>query len=109
MDFFLGTKLFEKFTDPTPAVAPPAANPPAPSPVPAQSSSSTTVTVVASIISLLIGLYAAYLSWDCNSSYDMSTAAKVLYAVAAFIFGLAYLIFYAIVRAGTCLPSRLTK
>ena len=62
--------------------------------------------IVSSVISVVIGLYAVYLSWSCNSALGLGTGLKLLYALFAFIFGLLYLIFYLIFRAGTCkLPT----
>lgn len=49
-----------------------------------------------SVIGLLIGIYAAYLSWTCNTAKGVDTVGKVIYAIFAFIFGLFYLIYYAL-------------
>ena len=54
------------------------------------------------IISIFIGAFAAYLSYDCNSKKNMSELQKVLWAVLAYIFGLLYLIYYALFRFDTC-------
>ena len=66
------------------------------------SQSSSTYSIPALIVSLLISLYAVYLSWSCNSALNMSVGLKVLYAFFAFLFGLLYLLFYVIFRAGQC-------
>ena len=54
------------------------------------------------IISIFIGAFAAYLSYDCNSKKNISELQKVLWAVLAYIFGLLYLIYYALFRFDTC-------
>jgi uncharacterized membrane protein len=64
--------------------------------------SSSTVSIIGLIVSLLISLYAVYLSWSCNSALNMSVGLKLLYAFFAFLFGLLYLLFYVIFRAGQC-------
>ena len=94
MDFLAGGFLLEKFVTATPATS---ATPP-------PSSKNTVATVVSSIIGVLIGMYAAYLSWSCNSAIGLDTPIKVFYAFWAFFFGLLYLIFYVLFRAGTCYP-----
>lgn len=50
------------------------------------------------IFSLLVGIFAAYLSWNCNTVEGVSVPLKVFYAFFAFSFGPLYLIFYAIMR-----------
>lgn len=50
------------------------------------------------IFSLLVGIFAVYLSWNCNTVEGVSVPLKVLYAFFAFLFGPLYLIFYAIMR-----------
>jgi O-antigen/teichoic acid export membrane protein len=54
------------------------------------------------IISIFIGAFAAYLSYECNSKKDMSEIQKILWAVLAYIFGLLYLIYYALFRYDSC-------
>ena len=90
MDFIGASKLLEKFVD-------------APQqPHPEQEDRMTAGSIVTTLIGLIIGVYAAYLSWECNSAMGMGTPLKVLYAFFAWVFGLLYLIFYVIFRAGTC-------
>ncbi len=48
--------------------------------------------------SLAIGIFAAYLSWTCNTIEGVDTPLKVLYAFFAFSFGILYLIYYAATR-----------
>ena len=46
------------------------------------------------ILGIFIGLYAAYLSWMCNSKMGYHMVFKVIFAVFAYLFGLIYLILY---------------
>ncbi len=50
------------------------------------------------IFSLLVGIFAGYLSWNCNTVEGVSVPLKVFYAFFAFSFGPLYLIFYAMMR-----------
>ena len=59
-------------------------------------------SIIGTIFSIIIGIAAAYLSWDCNTSLGIDTGLKALYAFFAFIFGFLYILFYFIFRAGTC-------
>ena len=69
----------------------------------------TSYSIATLIISLLISFYAVYLSWSCNTTLGINTGLKVLYAFFAFIFGLLYLIFYLIFRAGQCNQTSVTS
>lgn len=60
------------------------------------------VSIASMVIGLLIGIYAVYLSWSCNTAAGVSTGLKILFAFFAFLFGTLYLIFYLLVRAGRC-------
>jgi hypothetical protein len=55
-----------------------------------------------SIISIIIGFYAAYLSYTCNSKRNMSESVKVLWAIIAYLFGLIYLVYYVLFRSDYC-------
>jgi len=55
-----------------------------------------------SIVSILIGIYAAYLSYQCNSKHDMSEPIKIIWAIIAYFFGLIYLIYFALFRYDYC-------
>ena len=57
---------------------------------------------IGSILSIIIGGYAAYLSYECNSKLNMSQGIKILYAVLAYMFGLVYLVYYFLIRYDTC-------
>jgi uncharacterized protein YacL len=58
--------------------------------------------ILSFVLGVIIGLYAAYLSWQCNTKMDYSTFVKVIFAIFAYIFGLVYLILYLIMRFDTC-------
>ena len=58
--------------------------------------------IVSFIISILIGLFAIYLSWTCNSTMNYNTVLKVIYAFFAYFFGIIYIILYMIMRYDTC-------
>jgi hypothetical protein len=54
------------------------------------------------IIGVIIGLYAAYLSWMCNSKVGYHMVFKVIFAVFAYLFGLVYLILYLVMKWDVC-------
>ncbi len=54
--------------------------------------------VGAKVFSLMIGIFAGYLSWTCNTIDGVDTPMKVFYAFFAFSFGSLYLIYYAATR-----------
>lgn len=58
--------------------------------------------ILSFILGVIIGLYAAYLSWQCNSKMRYNKFLKVLFSVFAYIFGLVYLILYVIMRWDVC-------
>ena len=62
----------------------------------------TIADVLSLVLGIIIGLYAAYLSWQCNSKMNYGTFLKVIFAIFAYIFGLVYLILYLIMRYDTC-------
>ena len=51
------------------------------------------------VISLIVGIYAFSLSWQCNN--NVPTFLRIVYAVFAFWFGLVYLLYYFLFR-GEC-------
>jgi len=55
-----------------------------------------------SIISIIIGLYAAFLSYSCNSKHNMSESSKIIWAILAYFFGLIYIIYYSLFRSDYC-------
>jgi len=54
------------------------------------------------ILSIMIGLYAGYLSYECNTKKNYSDMTKILFAVFAYIFGLFYLVYYYLFQYDTC-------
>ena len=54
------------------------------------------------MVSFLIGIYAGYLSYTCNTKQDIDCAIKVIYAILAYIFGLFYLLYYFLFRNEYC-------
>lgn len=61
--------------------------------------------VIIMTVNLMIGSFAVYLSWSCNTAAGTGTGLKIFFAFFAFLFGFLYLIFYAIFRAGRCAPT----
>jgi len=57
---------------------------------------------IGTILSILIGAYAAYLSYECNSRLNISEGFKIFYAILAYFFGLVYLVYYFLIRYDTC-------
>lgn len=54
------------------------------------------------LLGLLIGLYAAHLSWTCNSALGRCVLLKVIMAMIAFLFSLIYLFLYWIFSSTAC-------
>lgn len=54
------------------------------------------------IMGVAIGLYAAYLSFTCNTKMRYNMSLKVIFAIFAYIFGLVYLVLYLIMRWDVC-------
>jgi hypothetical protein len=61
------------------------------------------------IMGVIIGLYAAYLSWMCNSKVGYHMVFKVLFAIFAYLFGLIYLILYLVMKWDVCYMLKPTK
>ena len=57
----------------------------------------------ATILSMIIGLYAAYLSYECNTKKNIPEIQKILFAVLAYIFGLFYLVYYYLFQYDKCM------
>lgn len=51
---------------------------------------------------IIIGLYASYLSYECNSKHNVPEIQKIFFAILAYIFGLFYLIYYSLFRYDKC-------
>jgi len=61
------------------------------------------VGIVSLVVSILIGLFAAYLSWTCHENVIYSSVpARILFAIFAFLFGTLYLIIYALFKTSNC-------
>jgi hypothetical protein len=52
----------------------------------------TIFTILSFIISLIISLYAAFLSYTCSSQSDKPT--QIIFAIFAYLWGFVYLIYY---------------
>ena len=63
---------------------------------------SSNVMQFGNIIGLLIGGYAAYLSYECNTRHNIDEPIKIFYSVFAFFFGFLYLIYYLLFRSDYC-------
>lgn len=61
-----------------------------------------TYTLFRRIMSLIISIFAAIMSWECNSIRDLGIFMKTFYAMFAYIFGEVYLLYYIIFIYGTC-------
>lgn len=53
-------------------------------------------------IGIFVGLFAAYLSWTCNTRMSYGVVWKVINAIFAYIFGLIYIFLYVIFRWDVC-------
>jgi hypothetical protein len=75
-----------------------------PTPTPANDATKTVVEYKnqISVLGVLLGIFAAYLSWQCNTALGESTGMKVLYALFAYMFGGLYLLYYLLFRYDTC-------
>ncbi len=54
------------------------------------------------ILSVIISILAATISWQCNSGRQFHLLIKIFYAFFAFIFGELYLFYYIMFVYGTC-------
>jgi hypothetical protein len=54
------------------------------------------------VIYFLIGIFAAYKSWTCNTKTNYPIEVKIVCALFAFHFSIFYLIYYYIAVNGTC-------
>jgi hypothetical protein len=66
-------------------------------------------TAISILIYIAIGVLCVYLSWKCNTNQCYNVAAKAIFAFFAWNFGLIYLIYYGLFRAGTCAPRKCKK
>lgn len=56
------------------------------------------ILVISLMIDLIIGIYAAYLSYNCSWDGKESEFTKVIFSIFAFLMGLLYLIYYFLVN-----------
>jgi len=54
------------------------------------------------ILLLLINSYAAYLSWECNTSKNYPLMLKVVFSLFAFMFGSLYILYYMLFKFDDC-------
>jgi hypothetical protein len=54
------------------------------------------------IVWALVSIYAAWLSWECNSSMGYNLYAKIFFSFIAWVFGIIYLIIYGLFRSDVC-------
>lgn len=59
-------------------------------------------SIISTIMYYALFALAAYLSWSCNTKEGVEVLLKVLYAFFAGVFNIFYLIYYFIVKRGTC-------
>lgn len=60
------------------------------------------INIIGYILIVSIGIYAAYLSYTCNSKENINGVLKVIYAILAYIFGLFYLLYYFLFKNEHC-------
>lgn len=61
------------------------------------------------VMSLAISLWAASLSWSCNTSRGIVGGGRIIYSLFAFLFGSVYLFFYWIFTYGYCCLPEITN
>lgn len=108
MDFFTSTRVLEWYANtrkegfyntPSPSIVPPSIENPPPK---KNFAIFNLGGVIAMVISVVIGIAAAYLSWTCNTSINYNIVLKVIFALLAYVFGFIYILFYIIMRYDTC-------
>lgn len=55
-----------------------------------------------SYLPFIVGLIAAYLSWNCNTAKGYTFVEKVIFSFFAYIFGGIYILYYFLVRYDEC-------
>ena len=58
---------------------------------------------IGTIISIIIGAYAAFLSYSCNTKKNIPETHKIIFSVFAYCFGLIYLLYFFLFRYDDCL------
>ena len=64
------------------------------------------VGVMMSVLSIAISVYAAYLSWSCNSALRTDLSVKIICAFFAFWFGFIYMICYMLFWTASCAMAK---
>lgn len=59
-------------------------------------------TIVSLVIGISIGVYAAYLSWQCNNKLAYNVVYRIIFSIFAYLFGLVYIILYFTMRWDVC-------
>ena len=65
-------------------------------------SSASKISTGTFVLLLLINSYAAYLSWDCNTSKNYPLMLKIVFSLFAFMFGTLYIMYYMLFRFDDC-------
>lgn len=60
------------------------------------------LNILSIILGIIIGLFAAYLSFQCNTKMGYNMFLRVIFAILAYLFGLIYLICYVVFRWDYC-------
>lgn len=58
--------------------------------------------IVVFVLSNLVSLFAAWLSWNCSSAQGLGMVAKLGWAAIAYLFGFLYIVFYAWQHRDAC-------
>ena len=58
------------------------------------------------VVWMLVSFYAAWLSWECNTSMGYNIYSKIFFSFVAWAFGIMYLIVYALFRSDVCNSNR---
>lgn len=64
------------------------------------------VSVFSVVLSVLIGVVALWLSWQCNTWMGYHWIIKAIYGAFAFLFGLTYIVLYILLRWDVCMVLR---
>lgn len=65
-------------------------------------SNTTTGSNIGLLLSIIMGAYASYLSYECNTKNNVPEIQKIAFAILAYIFGFLYLIYYFLFRYDSC-------
>ena len=57
---------------------------------------------IGTLISIIIGAYAAFLSYTCNTKKNIPETHKIIFSVLAYCFGLIYLVYFFLFRYDDC-------